>query len=95
MFDLLIWLVVTILIGTIACLVGKKHGVEYLIAMFAGSIVIANTSAVKIIEIGPFTTSAALVVYSITFLLTDTISDSGAKKRPVKQFGQVFCVSLC
>jgi len=81
---ILAWLMVTILIGTVTTLLGKKYGVEYLIAMFVGAIVIANAVASKMISIGPFTTSAALVVYSITFLLTDTISEFWGKKEARK-----------
>jgi len=84
MLDILLWLLVTIIIGTIACLVGKKYGVEYLIAMFVGTIIIANIVAPKIISIGPFVVSVGLVVYSITFLLTDTISEFWGKKTARK-----------
>ena len=73
MIDIILWLLVTIVIGTVDCLLGKRYGVEYLIGMFVGSIVVANTVASKLIAVGPFVTSAGLVVYSINFFLTDVL----------------------
>jgi len=84
MINILLWFLITIIIATIAALLGKKYGVEYLIAMFVASIVINVVIAGKIVAIGPFTISAALVVYSITFLLTDTISEFWGKKEAKK-----------
>lgn len=94
MLSLAIWLFATIIVGTVAAMVGKKHGVEYLIAMFAASIVISNVVVSKIILIGPFTTTAGLVVYSITFLLTDTISEFWGKKEATKAVWSGFLALL-
>jgi len=52
--------------------------------MFVGAIVIANVAVTKVITIGPFTATAGLVVYSITFLLTDTIAEFWGKKEAEK-----------
>lgn len=82
--QLLLWLFITIIIGVFACFAAKRLGVEYLVAMFAVSIVIANTLAVKLIQVGPLATSTTVVVYSITFLLTDTISEFWGKQKAKK-----------
>jgi len=82
--EFVLWLLATIVVGTVTAMVGKKYGVEYLIGMFAASIVIANIVVNKIIQIGPFTATAGLVVYSVTFLLTDTISEFWGKKQATK-----------
>ena len=84
MLSILFWFLITLAIATLAAIVGKKYGVEYLIAMFAASIVIANVVVSKVIEIGFFTATAGLVVYSITFLLTDTISEFWGKNEARK-----------
>ena len=75
-----IWFIATLIIATIAALLGKRYGLVFPAVMFVGAIVIANVVAQKIIVIGPFTSSAGLVVFSITFLLTDTISEFWGRK---------------
>lgn len=84
MLEIFMWLLITIVIGTVTAIIGRKYGLGYILSMFSGAIVIAAVVAPKIIEIGPFTTNAGLVVYSITFLLTDTISEFWGKKQAKK-----------
>lgn len=81
LITILAWLVVTMIIGAAACLLGKKQGIEYLVAMFVGSIAIANIIANKIVQVGPFETSAGIVVFSITFLLSDTVAEFWGRKK--------------
>jgi len=84
MFETVIWLLVSMLVATLASILGKHFGVSYLIAMFTSAIVVANAVAPKIIVLGPFTTTASVAVYSVTFLLTDTISEVYGKKHATK-----------
>ncbi|MFP4568381.1 MAG: queuosine precursor transporter [Candidatus Woesearchaeota archaeon] len=81
---ILIWLFSTLTIATIVCMMGKKHGVEYLIALYAASIVIANITAVKIIDLFGVTVPASFIIYSATFLITDTINEIWGKKQAMK-----------
>jgi queuosine precursor transporter len=81
---ILIWLFSTLTIATIVCMMGKKHGVEYLIALYASSIVIANITAVKIIDLFGITVPASFIIYSATFLITDTLSEIWGKKQAMK-----------
>ena len=83
-FTLLLWLFITIFIAVIASFIGKRAGLSYLIAMFTGSIIINAIVASKLVVIGPFTVSAALVIYSVTFLLTDTIGEFWGKEQSKK-----------
>ncbi len=83
-WELLLWLFVTIILGVVACFMGKRFGVSYLIAMFTGAIMVTSVVAGKLIQVGPFTSNAGLVVYSITFLLTDTIGEFWGKEEAKK-----------
>lgn len=43
--------------------------------LFAGSVVLVNATATNVINVGPFTLVAATLLYPITFLLTDVVSE--------------------
>lgn len=81
---LLVWLFSTIILTTAVCMLGKKYGVEYLIALFAAAIVIANITAVKILAIAGITVPASFIIYAATFLITDTINEIWGKKVAMK-----------
>ena len=78
------WILGMLLIASISAIISKKHGVEYLIAMFAAAVVITAVIANKIVVFGPFTLSASIIVFSITFFLTDVISEFWGKKEAQK-----------
>lgn len=80
----ILWIFGMLLIASVSAIVAKKYGVGYLIGMFAGAIVIANVLANKIVVFGPFTFSASIIVFSITFFLTDIISEFWGKKEARK-----------
>ena len=48
---------------------------EVIFGIFITSIVVANVIAGKIVAFGPFVTPAAIVVYAVTFLMTDLVSE--------------------
>ena len=73
-----------LVIASIAGILSKKQGVEYLIGMFAGAVVITAVVANKLVVFGPFTLSASIIIFSITFFLTDIISEFWGKKEARK-----------
>lgn len=75
-----IWIIATLLLVSIGVLIGKKYGVEYIIALNATLVVIASILANKIIALGPFTAPAGILVFSMTFLITDIIAEKWGKK---------------
>ncbi len=84
MLTVILWILGMLAIASIAAIVSKKHGVEYLIGMFAGAVVITAVIAGKLVTFGPFTLSASIIVFSITFFLTDIISEFWGKKEAQK-----------
>ena len=84
MIEIIVWMILTLAIGSISALISKKYGVEYIIGMFACFSVIANVIASKIVVFGPFTVPAAVLVYSTTFLLTDFLSELYSEKEDIK-----------
>lgn len=81
---ILLWLIATLAIASFAGLVGKKYGVEYPIAIMASLIVVANILANKIVIVGPFTVPAGVLVYSVSFLVTDILSEKWSKSHARK-----------
>ena len=87
---LITWGLATLGLATTACLLGKKYGVEYLIAIYAASIVIANITAVKIIDLAGVTVPASFIIYAVTYLITDTINEICGKEYAMKAVGAGF-----
>ncbi|NOZ58606.1 MAG: queuosine precursor transporter [Euryarchaeota archaeon] len=58
----------------------RSRSSGFLIATFASLVVISNVTAVKITTIAGFAVPAAVVAYSVTFLLTDMLSEFYSKR---------------
>ncbi|MFC1698195.1 queuosine precursor transporter [Nanoarchaeota archaeon] len=84
MIIIILWILATLFISSLAGVLGKKYGVEYTIAIMASLIVIANILANKIVMFGPFTVPAGIIVFSSTFLITDIISEKWGRKTARK-----------
>jgi len=81
---IIIWILFTLLISASAVLLGKKYGVSYPIAIFASLVVLANILAVKVVSIGGITAPAGVLVFSSTFLITDSLSELWGKEEARK-----------
>jgi len=84
MIEIIVWMFLTLGIGSLSAVIAKRYGVEYIIGMFACLAVVANIIASKIVVFGPFTVPAAVLVYSTTFLLTDFLSELYSEKEAIK-----------
>lgn len=80
LITILSWIIVTLVVSSFAGVIGKRYGVEYPIAIMACLAIIANILANKLIIFGPFTAPAGIIVFSMTFLLTDILSEIWGKK---------------
>lgn len=76
-----LWIVITFIVGSISGILGKRYGVVYPIALVSALVVMANIFANKIVQFGPFTVPAGVVVFSMTFFITDLISEKWGKKE--------------
>lgn len=77
----ILWIIGTLAIVSFSSIVAKRYGVEYVIAIMASLVVIANVIAGKIVVFGPFVVPAAVIVYASTFLLTDIVSEKWGKQQ--------------
>jgi uncharacterized integral membrane protein (TIGR00697 family) len=91
---IIIWILATLVVCSFAALLGKRYGVEYPIAIMASLAVIANILANKIVVFGPFTVPAGVIAFSMTFLMTDIISEKWGKQHARKAVWAGFYANL-
>ncbi|MBW2972444.1 queuosine precursor transporter [Candidatus Woesearchaeota archaeon] len=76
---IILWILATLAVTSFIAVIGKRYGVEYIIALAAALTVAANILANKIVVFGPFTVPAGVIAFSMTFLLTDILSERWGK----------------
>ena len=81
---ILIWVIITLIVSSFAAIIGKRYGVAYPIAIMACLVVMANILANKIVMFGPFTVPGGVIVFSMTFLITDILSEKWGKRAAQK-----------
>lgn len=84
MIEIVLWIAVTLAIVSGTAVIARKHGVEYMIGMYAALIVVANILASKIVVFATLFVPAAVIVYASSFLLTDMLSEFYGKKEAQK-----------
>ncbi len=90
----IIWILATFAIGSVAGILGKRYGVEFPIAFVASLVVMANIFANKIVVFGPLTVPASVIVFSMTFFITDIISEKWGKSKAKKAVWAGFFANL-
>jgi len=90
----MLWILATFFIGSLASLLGKRYGAEFPIAFVAALVVMANIFANKIVVVGPFTVPASVIVFSMTFFITDMLSEKWGKSYAKKAVWAGFFANL-
>lgn len=91
---ILLWIIITFFVCIIITLLAKKYGHEYLVASITGLIIIANILANKIVQVGPFSVPGGVIVFSMTFLLSDILSEFWGEKIARKAVWTGFVSSI-
>ncbi len=78
---IILWIIATFAVGSAAGIMGKRYGVAYPIALVSALVVMANIFAGKIVQFGPFTAPAGVIVFSMIFFITDLISEKWGKRE--------------
>lgn len=74
----------SLLMVGIAAVLSKNNGPEYIISMFVGCIVLAAVLGSKMFAIGSLAVDGTIVVFSVTFLLTDMLTEFYGRKEAMK-----------
>jgi len=80
----ILWIILTFAVGSGAAILGRKYGVEYPIAFVSALVVMASIFANKIVMFGPFSVPAGVIVFSMTFFITDILCEEFGKKYAKK-----------
>ena len=83
--EFMLWVLATLLSTSVAMILAKIYGKEIAIGIYAVLTVIANIIAVKLISVAGLVAPAAVIVYSVTFLITDFISEVYGKETAKKR----------
>jgi len=74
------WVLITLAVASFSGIIGKRWGVQYIIAISAALIVIVNVMNTKLVAVGPYVVPGGALLFGATFLLTDIISEKFGKK---------------
>jgi queuosine precursor transporter len=91
---IILWIFVTFAVGSLAGILGKRYGVVYPTALISALVVMANMFASKIVMFGPFTVPAGVIVFSMTFFITDILSEKWGEKEASQAVWAGFLSSL-
>jgi len=94
MFELLFYIVITLMTVSFIAILAKKQGIELIIGTFVGLIVISNVVANKIVGFWKFSIPAGIIAYSASFLLTDVLVEFYGKKQAKKAVWSGFFASI-
>ena len=84
MMEIIVWTIGTLLILTISASLAKRFGSVFIMGLFSALYVTANILANKILQIGPYSVPAGIIAFSLTFYLTDLLSEIYGKKTALK-----------
>lgn len=81
---ILLWIVATLFFVTVFAVVAKKHGVQFLTVAMALSILLANIANAKFVIVAGHVVPAGTIIFSMTFLISDVLSEFWGKKEAQK-----------
>lgn len=74
------WIVLTLAVVMLGAFFARRYGAGFLIAIYAGLVVLSTTTATKLLDVG-FVVPAGVIVYSASFLITDLLSEVYGKEK--------------
>jgi len=94
MLNVILWIIATLVVATGSILLGKRYGVGLLIGIYASLIVIAQVLANKLVVFARWEVPAAVIVYGVSFLITDAICEFYGKDYAKKAIASGFVGSI-
>ncbi len=84
MISIILWILVSLGISTCAMILATRYGSSVIIGLYASLVVMAQIFASKLVLFGPWPVPAGVIVYTISFLVTDVLSEFYSKKEALK-----------
>jgi len=94
MVTVILWILGTLFLATGAVILGERYGVGLMIGVYASLIVMAQVFANKLVVFGDWTVPAAVIVYGVSFLITDAICEFHDKDDAKKAIASGFIGSI-
>lgn len=84
LFLIFLWLIITLIAVTTFAVLAKKYGVQFLTAAMALSILLANIMNVKFVDVLGYAVPAGVLIFSMTFIISDMLSEFWGKAEAQK-----------
>lgn len=94
MVNVLGWMLASLVVTTIILVAGRKLGASFIISTYTALIVMAQIFANKLVVFGNWIVPAGVIVYAISFLLTDALNEFYGKEEARKAVISGFAASL-
>ena len=91
---ILLWLFGTLVFVTVFAVLAKRYGVQFLTSAMAVSILLANVMNVKFIDVFGYAAPAGVLIFAMTFTISDMLSEFWGKKEAQKAVWAGFLGSL-
>ena len=91
---LIVWGLATLGVAGLSAVIGRRFGVDYIIATMAGLLVISNILAVKLVIVWHYAVPAGVLPFAATFLLTDLMSEKWGRAQAQRAIWTAFYASL-
>jgi len=75
-----LWIIITLIAITPILMLAKRAGAGGLIGIYVGLTIIATICATKIVSLVGLTVAGGTIIYSVTYLVTDLLSECYSKK---------------
>lgn len=91
---LIAWGLATLGVAGLSVIIGRRFGVDYVIATMAGLLVISNILAAKLVVVWHYTVPAGVLPFAATFLLTDIMAEKWGRAQAQRAIWTGFYASL-
>ena len=81
-------------VAGLSVIIGRRFGVDYVIATMAGLLVISNILAAKLVVVWHYTVPAGVLPFAATFLLTDIMAEKWGRAQSQRAIWTGFYASL-
>ena len=91
---LMAWGLATLGVAGISVIIGRRFGLDYVVATMAGMLVVSNILAAKLVVVWHYNVPAGVLPFAATFLLTDLINEKWGKAQARRVIWTSFYASL-
>ena len=91
---LIAWGLATLSVAGVSVIIGRRFGLDYVVATMAGMLVVSNILAAKLVVVWHYTVPAGVLPFAATFLLTDLIAEKWGRAQAQRTIWTAFYTSL-